>query len=371
MGRTANTKTAIALVLVIISFAMVLLPWMQISIGIMGNDYGLGELIDLACRMEGMTRAQFDNEIQMGLAEALQDLQGDTGLILSAKTAVKNLNKILDGGISLLDAASITAYVGGVLADVDQALSMGFNKLTATDRVALTMISDAKLTMFITTIVLWVLIGAIVAAFAYAIVSLRNGSKTGVIVYAVVIAVPAVATAVGVFMANDFVQSYAVYVTDALDDLLWAIGADSNGLLDLELLHLSAAPIVSVVGAVLAVVLTSATTKLPIPDIGKIGMWNCPVCGASNKLGNAFCLSCGTKRPEKPRCPGCNSEIQEGARFCVKCGCDLTGVVEIPEKKTPVYNTTKSEIHVNNNLKNTSAPGGLRGSMAKPDDNDL
>ena len=60
----------------------------------------------------------------------------------------------------------------------------------------------------------------------------------------------------------------------------------------------------------------------------------CPGCGASAKLGDTFCQSCGGKLPEespvppaeqaKKFCPNCGTSLDTGTRFCAKCGTKLT-----------------------------------------------
>lgn len=56
------------------------------------------------------------------------------------------------------------------------------------------------------------------------------------------------------------------------------------------------------------------------------GGWQCPQCGASCPDEAAFCMKCGTPRPQPQAggfCPQCGTPIQEGAAFCMKCGTKL------------------------------------------------
>lgn len=66
------------------------------------------------------------------------------------------------------------------------------------------------------------------------------------------------------------------------------------------------------------------------------GLVRCPDCNAVYPVGNAFCLSCGSKAPAPPegmmRCPGCRKLIPEGTRFCSICG---FGIAPAPQPDIP------------------------------------
>ena len=63
--------------------------------------------------------------------------------------------------------------------------------------------------------------------------------------------------------------------------------------------------------------------NMPKVDLGKLGGWTCPNCGAKQGGGQKFCDRCGTKRPEPPRCPGCGKLVKPGEAFCSDCGTKL------------------------------------------------
>lgn len=62
---------------------------------------------------------------------------------------------------------------------------------------------------------------------------------------------------------------------------------------------------------------------LPKVNLGGLGGWTCPNCGASLGGGQKFCDRCGTKKPEPPRCPGCGRLIKSGEIYCSNCGTKL------------------------------------------------
>lgn len=330
MRRTSSrlpSKSLIALVLVVISFLMLVFPWVNISIEVMGRDYSIPDLLDIVCKYEGISSAQFELELQAGIASFTAELADETGVIMNAKEATNAIDKLLDGGVSLLDAATLCTYAGGLLKDIDQALNLNISSLSSSERVAMMMISEASSTLNITSIILWVMIAVLVIAFAFAIFTLLTHKKIGAIVYAIVMAVPFVAVVIGVMNVNDLMQTYASYVTDAIDDVLWMLGAGSYGVQNLEVFHLSVAPVISLICAIVAM-LIMVVTGVKIPGIKTPPVpnfkWTC-TCGFQNNLGNAFCSSCGQKRPEKPHCE-CGAVIVPGTKFCGKCGKSIESV---------------------------------------------
>lgn len=334
MRRTSSrlpAKSLIALGLVVVSFLMLLFPWVNISIEVLGRDYSIPDLLDVVCKYEGISAAQFDLELQAGIASFTAELADETGVIMNAKEATNAIEKLLDGGVSLLDAATICTYTGGILKDIDQAMNLSLSSLSSSDRVALMMISEASSSLNVAAVVLWVIVAALVIAFAIAIYTLLKHTKPGVIAYTIVVAVPVVAAVIGVMNVNGLLQTYASYITDAIDDVLWMLGAGSYGVQNLELFHLSAAPVISLICAIAAMLIMVVqlgrghrTIAIPTDEFTKLTKWTCS-CGFQNKLGNAFCSSCGQKRPEKPRCE-CGAVIVPGTKFCGKCGKPIESV---------------------------------------------
>lgn len=148
-----------------------------------------------------------------------------------------------------------------------------------------------------------------------------NRRKSGFVVYTIVLAVPVAASVAGVVMLNDLLQTYASSVVDMITNMLWMMGLNRYSIQSVDFFHITSAPVISVLCAVAAVsILCVRNIKLPSQVNSPVVKltWTC-ICGAENKLGNAFCASCGQKRPEKPRCE-CGANIVPGAKFCGKCG---------------------------------------------------
>lgn len=49
----------------------------------------------------------------------------------------------------------------------------------------------------------------------------------------------------------------------------------------------------------------------------------CSKCGALNKNGSKFCISCGEKIKQTVLCPNCGVECPQSAKFCPNCGCKV------------------------------------------------
>ena len=64
----------------------------------------------------------------------------------------------------------------------------------------------------------------------------------------------------------------------------------------------------------------SAGVSMPKVNLGAIGGWTCPSCGAKNGSSQNFCTSCGTKKPEPRRCANCGATLKPGEAFCSNCG---------------------------------------------------
>lgn len=336
-----SVQSIIALVLVAVSFLMLLLPWAGISIEVMGRDYSLSELMETVQTYGGISEAQFKMELQSSIAELTSELADETGIIINARKFANAVNKILDGGLSILDFATISSFSSGVLRDLDKAFAISFSQMSAAERVAISQITNAKTSVMIFAIALWVVIAILAASFAYAVYSLLKRRNNGIIVYTVALVLPIIGFIAFVVGCNNAMQNYGNIVSSMLGDLMWSAGiGGSSNLLSFDIFHLTLAPFVCLacaIGAmlVLRMRISKKVSPVHIGSISNIGKWNCPSCGTQNGMGNAYCLGCGNKRPEKPRCE-CGAEIKEGAAFCGKCGRKIS-VIEKPAYTPPVY----------------------------------
>ena len=62
--------------------------------------------------------------------------------------------------------------------------------------------------------------------------------------------------------------------------------------------------------------------------------WKCPSCGGENTSNAAFCVHCGTPKPQPKFCPKCGARLESDMTFCPDCGAeyyDKTQTVEFEE----------------------------------------
>lgn len=316
-GTTKNRVKAkrpvyrwIALGLVVASFLMLLLPWIHISMEIMGQKYSMPDLVDLACRNEGISSAQYRMELQTGITDSLSELAEDTGVQVNAKYAILTLNKVMRGNLSFLDAALICTYTGRVLKDVDQALRLNILSMSSADSKMLMTLDQAGNSVTIGAIVLWLVILAVVVTFIVAVFTLLAGKKGGAVAYTIAIAVAVVSSLICVAKINASLQGSGI---ELLEDL-------QNRFQATDLFHVSSVAgisLVCAVGSVLVMAVAGLWRKGSIVD-PPTAMWRCS-CGYQNKPEDLFCAECGQKRPERARCK-CGAVLIPGTKFCGVCG---------------------------------------------------
>lgn len=333
MRINLSSKSLIALALVAISFIMLLLPMLTISVEIMGRKYSFPDLIEIACAAEGISSVEFDMALQVEISELAEEMAEDAGIYINAKKTTKTMQRILDGRISLLDAAVISSFASGLLRDINDVMNLNLANMSSSDRISLMMISDAATNTTITAVILWVFIAFLVAAMVFAVLMLMNNRNVGVIVYAAMTAIPIVVILILISKLNNAMQSLFDSASGMLGSMMWMISGSSMdySMQSPELLHMSVAPVFALLFAAAAVVVT-VVPGIKVPEMGPIEdltKWTC-ACGCQNKLSNTFCPACGQKRPEKPRCE-CGAPIVPGTKFCGKCGSPIS----VPDAHTP------------------------------------
>lgn len=311
-----STRSLIALVMVVVSFLMLLFPWIHISAEVMGREYSLPDFVDLVCRYEGVSSDQLRLEMQKGISDFASEFAEDTGIFINPRRTASTIEKILDGNISLWDATTICTYGSGVLRDVQKASNQVFLELF--DFAAMMKLKDTYQALTISAIVLWAIMAALIVTFGTAVFTLLSNGKRGVVAYTIMVVMTFIAFSVLSVKANNLLP-------DFLDEFI--VGVQGIGFC-----HLSFAPFACLICSIAAVLVTrlhKAEGKIRMPNIGSmenLTNWTCS-CGSRNKAGNRFCSSCGQKRPEKPQC-ACGATIIPGTRFCAKCGSPVKSAPE-------------------------------------------
>lgn len=292
----ARTRSLIALVLVIISFLMLVLPCMKVAVEKSGRSYSLAVLQKRFCIRKGISDAQFERDLFDSINGITDDLMEETGFLINARQAANMAKRLLRGKYSLVDAAVEATYISGLLRELNQAADYFYSDLPSDVRQGLTAFNDALGGSAMAAIILWIVIVALIAAFAAACYSLYSQSKSGVIAYAIVLALAAALVAIGLQGVNRQLEMYSDYVMEALNQLYWTSGIERFGSSSLVLLRLSFAPVVSLVCAAAAVLIM--VVRIPADVITTAAKWTCPDCGRKVSIRNDYCPYCGKCRRE-------------------------------------------------------------------------
>lgn len=336
MKRKTNVsaKSIVAILLVVVSFIMLLLPVVNISLNTANGKLTIDDVLNKVARVSVQ-------EVQAKLIDDFDDLMGSTDTntyFIARKTAI-SVCKILDGKVSLIEAASICGNVGKLL-----------RTAASLDDYASTSLSKYGSNFGIVSVLIWcVLILLLLLALA-SILSLKKGHTAWTAVYTA---------------ANALVLSVMLVVVGKLNAWLqpqfwdeYSTVLKRMGILNLNLFHVSPALYISFICAVAAILVSRLNSK-------KLeGAKICAHCGAKNKPDTAFCIfcgkplsiqadwtcscgqknreafctKCGNPRPEpdtRMRCNMCGAENAPGAKFCCKCGRPLVDTV--PSSAEPAY----------------------------------
>lgn len=298
-------KNKIALALLVLSLLMTALPWVNISAGIMGQRYSLPKLIDMNCQMRGITRAQYDLESQSAISELALELAEETGVVLDASRTTQMVNRIMDGGLTVLDGATISTYTSVLMGKINRVYRSRYANLTAESVELLQLLQQIANSFTVSAVMLWAVVIVLLVAFGFAVYTLLQGKKSGILVYTVAVTIPVIVLITCVANANGALQFYSDTVSDILAGSFSFFDANNTAGMDMRLLRLTAAPFLCLLLAVGAMVLTFM--KEP----------------AESNSGD--------------RC-ACGAPIVPGMRYCTRCGRVARGMAEArtaaPEQRT-------------------------------------
>lgn len=332
-----TAKKIIALLLVAASLAMFFLPWIGVSIRVLGRNYSIPDLLDLAGDFGGYSREEIHDELYYAL-EDVSDALADIGVRYSANKLM-NLGKPLeDGRLSPVELASVSMKLGSLLNKMEDGLGRNNNYY---DSFAAEQIASYGGKLIALSVVVWVLLLCTLVFALLTVVGYDRIGKKTVIGFAVCVLVVVAFFVVLTVSGNAAVRNLSDTITDLADDLFdisYAIGAFSIK----KLFRLGLWAILSLVFAVGALVLRLTSSAASAPARGgrrtaAVSGWVCPTCGATQGEEFAFCYQCGGKRPVSNRCVDCGNVLPEGALFCPICGrkCDGEAVQEKPAKFCP------------------------------------
>lgn len=335
MKRKANVsvKSIAAILLVAVSFIMLLLPAANIALNTANGNYTTDDVLNKVARVSVQ-------ELQTELIDGFEELMGSSNTdtyFIARKTAV-SICRILDGKVSLPEAASICGNVGKLL-----------RTAASLDGYANTSLAKYGSNFGIVAVLIWCVLVLLLLLALVSIFTLEKGHTTWTVVYTAAIALMLAVMLVAVGKLNAWIQPYF------WDE--YSMVLKRMGILNLNLFHVSSAPYFSVICAVAAILVS----RLNVKKLKCAGV--CSHCGAKNKprvsfcvfcgkpLSNqpewecscgqenkgAFCTRCGKPRPEpsvRMRCNICGTENAPGAKFCCKCGRPLVDTAFHPAEPT-------------------------------------
>ncbi len=321
-------KKTIAVVLLIISFLMLFLPWMNIYLNVMGQKFTMAKMLDYMLMMDGTySESQFWAEMQSELVNECNSLRAE-GVYLDPEQTITILRLVAKGKISPFDAARICSFAGNALEEFKYYFAKNSQYLDGSEKVLASMISDAAGSIAFAAGFMWFAVIGSIIAFALSLYFLIKGKKYGVLPYLGFSLLLLIVFVVAISKTNTGIKQLINSFTYIAQGVLSQLGIGYSPNMDFRFFHIGVAGILCFVFAAGAFVLTmlrgDLKVKVPLPAGFPSGIhfkkWTCPSCGAQMSSDASFCSSCGTKRPEALHCPSCGRQIESGLAFCPHCG---------------------------------------------------
>lgn len=287
-----TAKKIIAFILLILSALLIIFPWMNAYVSILGQRLTIPRALDYA---EPSGYSEFKAEIYEGLSELSWNMASEEGIYMSADQAMSAVELILNGRISPIDAARICSAAASVLAKMKACIVKEYQDYYGTDKIAADVILDVADKVAVAAVIMWVLIIGGAIALAFALYLLIKDKKYSAIPYFCFSALLLIVFVVATSKANDGIRRYAGGLLDVV--LYLFAGIDSGKALseDFSVFHLGISGILSFVFATGALVLSllQKTGERRAETVESAG-WYCSTCGRYNE--GAFCTNCGRDR---------------------------------------------------------------------------
>lgn len=292
MERSSHwtAKKIIAFVLLILSALLIIFPWMNVYVSILGQRLTIPRALDYS---SPSGYSEFKTEIYEGLSELSWNM-AEEGIYMSADQVMSVVELILNGRISPIDAARICSAAASILAKMKACMVKEYQDYYGTDKIVADVIIDVADKAAVAAVIMWVLIIGGAIALAFALYLLIKDKKYSAIPYFCFSALLLIVFVVVTFKANDGIRRYVGSMSDVAYLLT---GIDSGNALsaDFSFFHLGISGILSFVFATGALVLSllQKTGERRAETVESAG-WYCSTCGRYNE--GAFCTNCGRDR---------------------------------------------------------------------------
>ncbi len=344
-----TSKKIIAMILLGLSFIMFFVPWMSISLNVMGQKFTIPKVLDYVAMYNSFSPAQFKTELYDELVEISEEMTWE-GIHMDPKQAMTTIDLISDSTITPIDAARISTFANSLLTEIKSYLSRNSQDFYGEERILASMVTDVAGEVAFAAVFMWVLVIANVLAFSISIYLVFKDKKYGAVPYICVSFVMLIVFAVLSSKVNGGIKQLISMFSYGAASFFSNLGINYSSSMDLSVFHLSAAGFFSVIFAVGALVLSIIENgkSITIPPFAVEKKWTCLSCGNAMAARPAYCPFCGTPSGEKhssptKQCPSCKRSVSSESSTCPFCGYNFAG---------------------------SSGPR-LRGTLVKPSDDDL
>lgn len=283
-------KKIIAFILLILSALLIIFPWMNVYVSILGQRLTIPRALDYS---SPSGYSEFKTEIYEGLSELSWNM-AEEGIYMSADQVMSVVELILNGRISPIDAARICSAAASILAKMKACMVKEYQDYYGTDKIVADVIIDVADKAAVAAVIMWVLIIGGAIALAFALYLLIKDKKYSAIPYFCFSALLLIVFVVATSKANDGIRRYVGSMSDVAY-LLAGIDIGNGLSADFSVFHLGISGILSFAFATGALVLSllQKTGERRAETVESAG-WYCSTCGRYNE--GAFCTNCGRDR---------------------------------------------------------------------------
>lgn len=313
-------KKTIAVVLLLISFIMLFLPWISLSVYVMGQKLTISDLIQLSGVYEEYTSYELESEIYYSLQDLSEDMAYE-GVYMDPDQAMRMIKIVADGQLSPISSARVLSFLSDISNQMKNYLSYNMDEFYGEEMIIASMIINAAGKVTAAAVAMWILVISAALTFILAIYFLKKDKKFATVPYFATSTVLLIVFIVFVSAVNNSLNKVASEFSSAVSFMLSFAGINGLPEQKIRILHMSASGFISVILAAAALFAVEskgllAYTSVPLPT----GKWRCPTCGREISNKYTYCNVCGTRRDDLLSCKKCGRKMVAGTAFCPYCG---------------------------------------------------
>lgn len=345
-------KKIITTILLVVSFSMLFLPWITISLNVMGQKLTVSKILNYVSTYYGYSSAQFKAELYNELVDISEDMAWE-GVNMEPKQAMATLELIFDSNLSPIECARVFSFVSSIVGEASDYVVRNSQYLSGEERVLASLVTEAAGKIASASILIWVCIIVFVVGFACSLFLTLYNRKFSIAPYLCVSIVLLILFSVLATKVNSGINQLVSVFSYGVAGFLYEFGIDYSPSMDLSIFHLSLPGflclILAACASVLSVFSEDTTTHFSFPSVKAPRKWVCASCSSSMDERYSFCTNCGAKRGVASCCEKCGHTIGSDVTFCPYCG--------VPNRKKPDSDLRKTQ--------------KLLGTLVPPSDEDL